>query len=323
MHTPHQLAEDAAMRWTIPATALEHVSTGGNIIYRTLLDNETVYLRLTEPRFRSLRENQAECDFLDHLEREGVPIAAPLPSMRERVVEPLETDDGIWSASVFTAAPGRWVRRGDDLWTEHFVREWGAALGRVHRAAATFEPVTGWERRRWDEDFWLRHATLYLPPDDTRSRREFDLVMAHFRDLSPAPAQYGMTHGDFAPANFRYEPDEGITAFDFGNCAEHWYMWDVAVALSTVLWETDEEKDAFRVSFFYGYTKEFSQQALMVEQLNWFLRLRMLVVFLSRLWSFGPNPTAEQQRTIDRIRANVHHPVGWDSVGAAPWREMH
>lgn len=314
------LAEQAAAKWGLAATALEPVSSGGNIIYRARLDHEAVYLRLTEPDFRTVAESQAECDFLDHLERHGVRLAAPIPSRDDRVVEPLETPAGFWSASLFTEAPGRHVVRTDAFWSDTFVEDWGRALGRIHRAATTFEPVSGWERSEWDEDFWLRQAALYLPPAENRSRLEYERVMAYFQDLPTSPTTYGMTHGDFAPANFRYTPDMGITVFDFGNCGNHWFMWDVAVSLSIVLWEADDEKEAFRRLLVDGYTKEFGADALMFEHLDWFLRLRMLVVYLSRHWWFGADPTPEQQVILQRIRANIDTPVSWSKLTAPTWR---
>ncbi|MEZ4613010.1 MAG: hypothetical protein R2838_22675 [Caldilineaceae bacterium] len=53
------------------------------------LGGQTVYLRLTGPSFRTPVENQAECDFLSHLNR-GVAVALPIPSQRDRDVEPIE-----------------------------------------------------------------------------------------------------------------------------------------------------------------------------------------------------------------------------------------
>jgi Ser/Thr protein kinase RdoA (MazF antagonist) len=65
-----------AERWSIHAARLEEISRAGNIVFRTQLEARTVYLRLTEPGFRSPVENQAECDFLSHLNREGVAPSA-------------------------------------------------------------------------------------------------------------------------------------------------------------------------------------------------------------------------------------------------------
>lgn len=314
------LSTAIAERWPIHAAQLEEVSRAGNIVFRTQLNARTVYLRLTEPGFRSPVENQAECDFLSYLNREGVAVALPIPSQRDREVEPIETDDGVWSASVFAEAPGSWVKPGDSLYTSAFVEEWGAALARIHRAASSFRPVAGWERGDWDEDFWLLRMAELLPAEDAAARAEMEQIAAALRTLPQTPATYGMTHGDFGPQNFRYDPPRGITAFDFGNCGYHWYMWDIAVAFSLVLWENDDDKARFRGHFLEGYAGIFPEGLDLMEHLDWFLRLRMIIVYLSRLWWFGAEPNPEQQATLARIRANVLTPVSWERVAAPTWR---
>lgn len=45
---------------------------------------------------------------------------------------------------------------------------------------------------------------------------------------------YDMTHADFAPQNFNYDPAAGITSFDFGNCGDHWFVSDLLISLSTL-----------------------------------------------------------------------------------------
>ncbi|MCB0157570.1 MAG: phosphotransferase [Caldilineaceae bacterium] len=315
-----QLLAAVAARWPLDPAQLAQVSRAGNIVYRAALNGQTVYLRLTEPSFRTPVDNQAECDFLSYLNREGVAVALPVPSQRDREVEPIEVGDGIWSASVFAEAPGTWVKPGDALYTAAFVEQWGATLGRIHRAAHTFRPVAGWERGDWDEDFWLAQVDTLLPPDDDITRGELAQIAAALRSLPQTDATYGMTHGDFGPQNFRYDPAHGITAFDFGNCGYHWYMWDIAVALSLALWEDDAHKAWFRTHLLDGYAAVFPEGLELLDHLDWFLRLRMIVVYLSRLWWFGPQPDRAQQATLARIHANVRTPVRWERVAAPTWR---
>ncbi|MEZ4560364.1 MAG: hypothetical protein R2851_22220 [Caldilineaceae bacterium] len=62
------------------------------------------------------------------------------------------------------------------------------------------------ERGDWDEDFWLAQADTLLPPDDDVTRDELAQIAAALRTLPQTDATYGMTHGDFGPQNFRYDP---------------------------------------------------------------------------------------------------------------------
>ena len=317
---PVQLAAEAASRWDLDPASLEFVSATKNVVYRASLNAQPVYLRLTAADFHSVVENQAECDFLAYLDQVGLAVAMPLRSQRDRMVEALEDKGGLWSASLFANAPGDEIRPNDPRYTAAFVTEWGASLGRMHRAATEFRPVAGWERPDWEQDFWLRNALKFLPRDDLRARAEYETVCAVLHELPATATSYGMTHGDFAPQNFRYDPARGITAFDFGNCGYHWFMWDVATALSLVLWDEASHKAWFFEHFMAGYRREFEPGLELIAQLDWFLRLRMLVVYLARLWWFGPDPTPAQVATLARIRANVHDPVSWQQTAAPTWR---
>lgn len=310
----------AGARWGLQPAEIEPIHTGEyrhtgtHFVYRVGYDGRPAMLRITVPGLRSPLENQAECDFLSHLNREGVAVALPLPSHRDREVEPIEAADGLWSASLFTEAPGRLIGATDAAYTATFVEEWGATLGRMHRAASIFRPVAGWERGDWDEAYWLRHALLLLPPDDRRAHMEFDLVTAALRDLPQTQTTYGMTHGNFGPQHVRYDPEHGMTALDFADCGFHWYVWDIAVAMSQALRQSDDQKAWFRRHFLAGYAREFAPGLELIEQLDWFLRLRMLELYLSRLWWFGPKPTPEEQAVLTRLRADVHRPVSWAAV---------
>jgi Ser/Thr protein kinase RdoA (MazF antagonist) len=308
------LAETAAALWQIDPATLAPVSSRAHAVYAGRLEGNPVYLRLTNPQFRSFIETQAECDFLAHLEHQGVAVAAPLRSARERHVETVAAGGEAgpeWSAVVFGEAPGAEVTYGSEAWNDAFVTAWGQALGRVHQAALAWRPVAGWERKHWDEDYWIRNAYLLLPAEDTHALVQYEVLMAYFRDLPRTPETYAMTHGDFAPQNFRYDPVRGITAFDFANAGYHWLMWDLATSLSFGLRLGQSERHRFRTALIRGYGAEFPAGLAHMEQLDWFLRLRVFYVYLSRLWWFGPQPTPEQQRILAHWRRLIDQPIRW------------
>jgi Ser/Thr protein kinase RdoA (MazF antagonist) len=124
---------------------------------------------------------------------------------------------------------------------------------------------------------------------------------------------YGMTHADFGPRNFNYHPELGIIAFDFGNCCYHWYISDLAIALSTLRRWPSDERDRYRDWLLAGYQEVFPIDGELLANISWFFRLRILYVYLDRLMLFGPTPTAEQQATLHELRRNVHERFEWPS----------
>jgi Ser/Thr protein kinase RdoA (MazF antagonist) len=122
---------------------------------------------------------------------------------------------------------------------------------------------------------------------------------------------FGMTHADFGPRNFNYHPELGITAFDFGNCCYHWYISDLAIALSTLRRYPRHERDRYRDWLLSSYQEVSPIDQQLLADISWFLRLRILYVYLDRLMLFGPSPTAEQQATLGELRRNVHERYEW------------
>jgi len=49
------------------------------------------------------------------------------------------------------------------------------------------------------------------------------------------------------------------------------------------------------------------------KQLNLFIRLRTLYVYLDRLHKFGQNPNEEQRTFLETLRGRVHAKLGWEN----------
>ncbi|MDH3591434.1 MAG: phosphotransferase, partial [Planctomycetota bacterium] len=148
----HRHAELAALQWG--GSDLEHLQTSGNAVYRMTRRGEPVILRLGHPRHRSAEHDRAEVEFVAHLERCAVPVAAPIAADDGRLV----LASGEYSATAFRWAPGRCVGPRDPEWGEPLVREWGRVLGMIHRAALTHEPPGAPRRWHWADEYLWREA---------------------------------------------------------------------------------------------------------------------------------------------------------------------
>ncbi|HVZ39860.1 MAG TPA: phosphotransferase [Candidatus Kapabacteria bacterium] len=306
------LAALAAERWGCGDCALEHIADSGNSVWRVAGDGGQWILRLTNPDYRSLEENQAEVTYIRHLDACGVRAAQPVPSESGRWVENVSCDGAMLYASLFDYAPGELVLRDSNLWGEDFVRAWGHALGAMHAASRRFGLAAGgrWE---WDREVFFAKARTLIPSGETDVLEELEELMAQTRRLARTPDNFGMVHGDVAPQNFRYDPALGITMFDFGNCCYHWYASDVAVSLSVLRMRPLEERNRHRSWLLAGYLGARPAAEPELRMVPHFLRLRILYVYLSRLFKFGPAPKPEEQHVLDTLRELVLARFDWDA----------
>ncbi len=141
--------------------------------------------------------------------------------------------------------------------SEAIAEAWGRNLGRIHCAAAAFRPVPGWQRKHWNEEAWIRDAPLLLPAGDEYLRLQFEVLMAFFRDLPQTQENYGLNHGDYAPDHVHATSEGALTTFAFGHSGYHWYMWDVAAALSYALQLPKNARHRVRTAFLRGYSSAY------------------------------------------------------------------
>jgi Ser/Thr protein kinase RdoA (MazF antagonist) len=286
----------ALERWEGDRDSLEHVATSGNTVYRFEAAGIPRILRLTELEYRTAQQNDAEMAFLEHLRASGLRVNAPVHSRAGRRVETFEA----YSAVVLDWAPGVQVNPGSADWNERLLAQWGEALARIHDAATSYAGPERWE---WWQEGLVADARSLIPAEDRPAHQELDLVMSQLGALPRTRDTYGMTHGDFAQQNFNFDPALGITVFDFGNCCHHWFASDVVVSLSTL--RRLPERDQYRDWLLAGYRRVRPLEGQAWEARAWFMRLRVLYVYLSRLRKFGRQPTPEERQTLEVLRALV------------------
>jgi len=296
------LAARALERWDGDPGSLAHLATSGNVVHRFTRDGTPCVLRLTHPDHRTPAHTEAEMAFLEHLHASGVRANVPVRSRAGRRVEVV---DGV-SACVLTWNPGITVAPDSEHWNEAFFREWGASLARIHAAARTYRGPARWD---WRDEGLIADAGALFPANDAPVRAEFDRVMRALEGLPRPAADYGMIHADFAPANFTYVPGEGIHAFDFGNCCDHWFASDLAISLSVL--RRRPERDRLRDWLLAGYDAVTPLRGDTLATLDLLMQLRILYVLLSRLRRFGPYPDAEQSTTLDLLRGAVLERFTW------------
>lgn len=305
-YSTHKFAQAALQRWRGDGATLEHVSDSGNSVYRFGRQGTVLILRLTDPGYRSRSQVLAELDYLQQLHAQGVLVGVPVAAASGNLLEAIQSGGATWLAAVFTFAPGSVPLPDTPAWDETLFREWGRTLGRLHRVSSRYTAPAEFRRWHWHEEDLVANAARYIPAEDRISQREFDALKAQLQALPVSAQSYGMTHADLGAQNFHYDPQHGITVFDFGNCCYHWYASDLAIALSTLRGHSPEQRDDYRRWMLDGYQEILPLDPVSEEHLDLFIRWRVLYVYLDRLERFRPVPTPAQQQILDTLRGRVH-----------------
>ena len=296
-----ELATLAATAWG--ADIDHHISDSGNSVWQICREGEQFILRLTDPSYRTLSQSTAELDYLEHLIREEVQVAQPIPTEGGEFVVTVELDGEKMFASAFTYAPGERVSESSPCWNDNLFLEWGRALGKIHVASGRYERTGEGDRWQWQDEIFLAYAMDLIPTDDTIAHHELETVLTFLEQFPRSDEMFGMTHGDFAPQNFHYHPSIGITTFDFGNCCYHWYLSDIAISLTRIRHLPNSKN--LQDLLLQGYREHREINPDTLRNINWFFRLRTLYVYLSRLMKYGSHPTTEEQSILASLRDKV------------------
>ncbi len=199
------------------------VSRGGEKIY---------VLRISALGDRSENDYLAETEFVRFLAENGGPVADVIPSVRGRLVECVKADGKEVFVSLFVYANGMLLadngyryREGVPL-TEYFYNT-GKALGAIHRLSKTYKPVHS------RPDYFDKYNTTYinnlLPNEYSELKSAIAKRLDTFSALPKDKNCYGLVHFDYSDGNFHIDMETGsITVFDFDNCMNCWYMFDLA-----------------------------------------------------------------------------------------------
>jgi amicoumacin kinase len=290
--------------------SVELLGHSGNSVFKFVgTDGQSKCLRFTDPEFRTLEEVQGELEFLEHLRAKNAPSCYAIRSRDGSLAQTLHTKGGPLIISATTYIPGIHVDESSPHWNKDMFKEWGRNLTQLHMASSTYQASES-KRWLWSDEILFRRASDLIPADDTQSREEFSEVMGRVAQLPRTNENFGMIHADHGPQNFAFNANSGkIAAFDFGNCCYHWYLADVAISLSTIRRKSNREE--IRAALLEGYNESMPLPPDYAEQIELFIRLRVLYVYLSRLHKFSPIPSADQTEVLKQLKSLVHARKGW------------
>ena len=206
---------------------------GRNLIVIVSRNGEKQYvLRISGLGDRSENDYLAETEFVRFLAKNGAPVADVIPSVQGRPVERLEADGKAIYVSLFAYAKGMLLadngyryREGAPL-SEYFFNA-GKALGAIHRLSKAYVPVH--RRPDYFDKYNMEYLDSLIPDEYSELKKAVAKRLDAFRTLPRDKDCYGLVHFDFSDGNYHIDMDTGaVTVFDFDNCMNCWYMFDLA-----------------------------------------------------------------------------------------------
>ena len=206
---------------------------GRNLIVIVSRNGEKQYvLRISALGDRSENDYLAETEFVRFLAENGAPVADVIPSVQGRPVECLEADGKAIYVSLFAYAKGMLLadngyryREGAPL-SEYFFNT-GKALGAIHRLSKAYVPVH--RRPDYFDKYNMEYLDSLIPDEYSELKKAVAKRLDAFRTLPRDKDCYGLVHFDFSDGNYHIDMDTGaVTVFDFDNCMNCWYMFDLA-----------------------------------------------------------------------------------------------
>lgn len=270
------LAKAAALKWGLDSRRLRFVAGRENQVYRVSDASGEYALRIKRPGYRQRIEIESELMWMAALDRAGILVPRPVPSMGGQLLE--QVDDHL--VDLLTWLPGQTLGAAmlEDPAPDRdrLFQALGQQLARLHEASDAWEIPPDFSRVRWDAEGLLGEAPLWgrfwehpgLSDDDRR-------LFVHFRgavrrELTRLQDQldFGLVHADLVRENVLLH-GERIGLLDFDDGGWGYRMFDLATTLLKFTGSTDYT--VIREALLRGYRQ---LRPLDTASLDLFLALR-------------------------------------------------
>jgi len=275
------LVAETAARYGLKREELSLLGGFDSRLYEFDRPDGSFILRVLQDPRRPLALVRGELDWIEHLARNGVPVARPIPSARGNLVETIpDGQGGDFLCVAFERAPGGEIRKahiGDP-----FFRSYGDLLGRMHAATKTYAPGNpAWRRPDWDAAGAIS-ADIEMPPGQDEVMGIYRKLKDRLGALPRGPESYGLIHTDVHMGNLTIAEDFSLSIFDFAECCYGHFIYDIAMV---VFYSTDASDDhsefvgRFMPPFLEAYREHNRIDPAWLAELPSFLMLREIDLY--------------------------------------------
>ena len=169
------------------------------------------------------------------------------------------------------------------------------------------------KRQEWFEEDNIANASVYLPENYKKVVEEIKALTDLFKNLPGDKDSYGLVHADIHGGNFFVE-EYHINLFDFDDSCYHWYVYDLAVIIYSVLTTIKDiqERNLFALEFsrnlLEGYYSENNLDRKWLKYIPDIFRLRdlLIFVFLHKKWDLN-NLSERDQEYFNNLKNRVEN----------------
>jgi Ser/Thr protein kinase RdoA (MazF antagonist) len=208
------------------------LNRGFNDVYLVVAaTGERYVFRLSHHRARGAADVMTETDFLAHLAREEVPVAAPIRTRGGALFVRGQSPEGVREGVLFRALGGR----APDAESIADASANGTTLAMLHNAAASFKAVA--PLYKLDLDHLLRRPLARVRDsgivDDADASTDLEIIAARTAERIDAFDHLTWTHchGDCHGFNARITETGKAAFFDFDDGGPGYLAYDLAVFL--------------------------------------------------------------------------------------------
>ena len=228
--------------------------------------------------------------FMRFLGEHGAHIAFPQLSPQGNLYETVRDQGHLWIGYGMHLARGE--APAQDAWDTRFFRNWGQAIGKLHRLAqqypswrAALDPENGEPFLTWEEEWEGFHRWC----QDEAVKQKWVEIKEQLDALPIARDAFGFIHNDPHIWNLRVHGD-CVTLLDFDVANHHWFVNDIAIACQSVLIFLSGGLHGpvhhrgrlleFLACFLEGYERENHLPAAWLNRLDLFIAYRRILLFI-------------------------------------------
>jgi Ser/Thr protein kinase RdoA (MazF antagonist) len=262
----YEMARNALDRWEIQAEDLKLVRRGENVVFKVNTGKEDVALRIHRPGYHTLDELNAEHTWTAALQQSGLDVPTAIQGPHGDFY--IEIEDLLSHRQCYSGIV-EWIDGeilGDILSREsgkfsliEGMRRLGNIAARIHNQAANWQIPASFTRQSLDAEGLMGEDPFWgpfweLPELSSQQQAQFSqlrqILYERLNDYGKDPQHYSMIHADLNASNIMVQGDH-LFVFDFDDAGFGWHMYELAVALYSVLDHADYA--AAQTSLFEGY----------------------------------------------------------------------
>ncbi len=253
----------------------QFVCVGG--FYNQVFSNGVQIIKYFHENQVDLAQMEHEIDVMTYMNKRGILSANVIYSKQQRMIEEIDCQGERYFCFVQSKVEGETIAVVDLSSTHVF--QWGAQIGSIHHAGKDY-------RSQYQLGHWHEEPIVHTAPsvfDDTLKVGWLNVT----RQLDSFPRNdsiYGLIHHDLHHENIRFS-NEKAAVLDFESAIQHWYVYDLAIAIYHAALHIEKPKRPdwykwFSSTMLEGYESRFSLEKKWVDELSFFIYYRQWYSYL-------------------------------------------